>query len=218
MSRVRHKVIYESRLLNSKIHGNALLGNLLGYFSALPKHSVDEIASYKHHLNEGTPFVRYIRPFLNMVYLSRTSSRYGFTLSGYDERAVWHAYHDYIGAKREFRLTNLYIPTARSLTGSDTNVLDREGSFTVADDAGETRRKVATSLLKGGSEGAVLYALRYLVFGRGLRLQVRLDSTQILEYQRAEEVADAFGRGHAALREAIVDAVTGAIYSLMRPS
>lgn len=216
MSRVQHRVVYESRLLNSRIRGNALLGSLLGYFSALSKGSVDEIASYKHHLVEMSPFVRYIRPFLNMVYLSRTSSKYGFTLSGYDERAIWHAYHEYIGMKKEFRLTNLYIPTAHSLTGADTDVLDSEGSFTAADSKEEVRRKVELSLERGGSEGAALYALKYLVFGRGAKLEVRGPTFGIREFLSSEDVVHELRTADPLVRETIYNVVTEAIYTVMR--
>lgn len=120
--------------------------NLLNFFGSLSKKHIDAIASTKEYITNETQFIRYLKPIFNMIYLSITSKKYGYTLSGFDEKQLWVTYHKLIGEAKNYKLTNLYIPTMKNIFSKETNVLDKESNFAYCDSQIDIRRKIEKNL------------------------------------------------------------------------
>lgn len=176
------KVLYESRIIKDKEGYSDISLSLLKYFGVLPKKKIDEIASYKSYMKDDTPFIRYIKPFFNMIYLANTSSRYGFTLSGLDEQSLWKVYQEYVGKDMNFKLTNLYIPTMKGVLTSETDVLDKINNISYCDSESDIKEKLIKAFSSVEDSSCVHYALKYLIFNYGQKVFVNNSNGQNLHY------------------------------------
>lgn len=107
------KIIYESSFVKNKKKSKLAFESFLEKSSKLTVESIKEIQKNKP-ISDNERFSRYMKPILNMTYLSLTTphkSNYGFTLSGYDEKVLWDCYKEMFQNSENCKLCNLYIPT-----------------------------------------------------------------------------------------------------------
>lgn len=211
-----HKVVYESHILRSRRASRSVLQSLLTYFGDVPKERVDAIAAYKRMMTDQMPFVRYMKPFLNMLYLSCSSPRFGFTLSGYDERPLWKSYQELVGDARKITLANLYIPTLKSITSGATDVFDKEQDITIVDSHLDVVVKIRTNLTHPDPEAGVFYVLKYIVFRKGYGLLARDGSGNMKSYNSVDKLIEDVSDQHVLDRESVVEALSEVIVALIR--
>jgi hypothetical protein len=105
----RLSIIKESSFVKSNRRSRSVLLSLLNKSSKLQLREIKQIQLHKP-IKEEEAFSRYMKPLYNMSFLSLTSEKYGFTLSGADEKPLWDSYNK-IFKTESYRLCNLYIPT-----------------------------------------------------------------------------------------------------------
>jgi len=115
----RLKIIKESSFIKSNRKSRKVLISLLEKSSELKRGEIKQIQQGKP-INENEAFSRYMKPLYNMSFLSLTSKKYGFTLSGLDEKPLWDCYNKNFN-KESYNLCNLYIPTIDNTEARDTN-------------------------------------------------------------------------------------------------
>ena len=185
----RYEIIYESNILNRKMKRADILLTLLEHFGFLSKGHFENIASFKHHVSDDAPFIRYMKPILNMLYLAVSEKPYGFTLSGYDEKALWDIYQLKLAKTREYKLTNVFIPTMRSTLNEETNVLDKKSNVNFCDSLNDIVKKISTHRFELDN-GGVLYALKYLCFAEGNVLTVDNGKGNLTEYRDLDRLLE----------------------------
>lgn len=166
LSNINHKVYYESNIISNKNSCNQISLKLLEYFGKVSKKDIDSISSYKTYTDNETEttFIRYIKPFFNMIYLASISNAHGFTLSGYDEKSLWDAYHKYIGKYSDFAISNLYIPTMGGIDPFGTNILDKINNISFCDSIKDISEKILHNTNVTNENCCINYAFKYIVF------------------------------------------------------
>jgi len=114
----RLKIIKESSFIKSNKKSRKVLISLLEKSSELKRGEIRQIQQNKP-INENEAFSRYMKPLYNMSFLSLTSKKYGFTLSGLDEKPLWDCYNKNFKVEG-YKLCNLYIPTIDNTEARDT--------------------------------------------------------------------------------------------------
>jgi hypothetical protein len=214
LSNCRYRVVYESAVLKSARYNKALMFSIFDYLGSVRKGNIDTIAQPKDYIDEGVVFLRYLKPLFNMLYLSVTSKDYGFTLSGYDEQILWKTYHSLIGEARDYKLTNLYIPTMRSTMHQATHVWDKTTNITSADSRLDIREKVEESLSNPSAENGALYALKYVHFSKDRKLAVSVGRNQIKQYSSVDDLIYDVVHARIPDSDALCDAITEVLYEL----
>jgi hypothetical protein len=183
---------------NLQQRDSKLLVSLLDYFGGLTKQQFDEFATNNSHVNSNAPFIRYIKPALNMLYLVTFGSEYGFTLSGADEQDIWDKYDNIIGIHKQKRYVNLYIPKMLSATAQETHVHDTRTNIAISDTPKDIKNKILESINMPPSPLA-RYIVDYLfpLAGCGTILNCQnSDFDSLIEFTningiQAEDIADA---------------------------
>ncbi len=142
----KRRIIRESKYLSRSKRLKETISSLILYSYELSLGAVKEIQKDKAYINDGAQFARFLKPLFNMLYLRQTSTDYGFTLSGYDEKPLWDTYCENIDTARTYRLCNLYIPKMVGIAGAPTNVLDTENNIYYGEKIESIRSKVRSDL------------------------------------------------------------------------
>ena len=114
----RLTIIKESSFIKSDRKSRKVLVSLLEKSSELKRGEMKQIQQNKP-INDNEVFSRYMKPLYNMSFLSLTSKKYGFTLSGLDEKPLWDCYNKNFKVE-SYKLCNLYIPTIDNTEARDT--------------------------------------------------------------------------------------------------
>lgn len=171
------KIVYESSFFKRKAKALHLINSILQIYSELTVKDLVEINKSKVYIRKAskTKFIRYSKPVYNMVYLSASKIKFGLTLSGEDEKILWDTY-SHTSEHRNHSLTNLFIPTMRSIDSGSTDVLDHTKNITVNDLIVDIEEKIITSretLKSEKEESGLLYLLNHNVFFRNKGLLVK---------------------------------------------
>ena len=114
----RLTIIKKSSFIKSSNKSREVLISLLEKSSELKCREIKQIQQNKP-INENEVFSRYMKPLYNMSFLSLTSKKYGFTLSGLDEKPLWDCFNKNFKVE-SYKLCNLYIPTIENTEARDT--------------------------------------------------------------------------------------------------
>lgn len=104
----------ENDFIKSKRKSQKIFLSMLEKASTITLGDIKKIQqNKKHYINNDTKFARFMKPLYNILFLSFTlkGTKYGFTLSGEDEKPLWSLYNARFGDKEGYKLCNLYIPT-----------------------------------------------------------------------------------------------------------
>ncbi|MDP8225815.1 MAG: hypothetical protein P9L99_20815 [Candidatus Lernaella stagnicola] len=160
------KIIFEleTTLLSKKSFRALFLKNLLYYFGC--KKMGASQGNMHHDTFKKTPLYRHLLPVLNFTYLETTKHRFGITLAGLDDKKIWDCFSEVFKKKSGDRkeLVNVYIPPMKSIFGTDTHALDREGNFCLRDDRAALEKKVLQNIETLDESVGVFYLLKWFIF------------------------------------------------------
>ena len=186
-----HNIVYESKIFAKSSTNRIILEKLLNYFSNIDIGSIEKIGKQKGYMKNSTKLIRYIKPCLNMLYLNAIKKKFGFTLSGYDEKPLWDTFKKYIPEGKNIRLTNLYIPKMHSITGRDTDVLDKIDNITLNDSISDIRNKLIKLDYINIPNSTINYLLEKNLFLFDKEITIKLqDEKSTKRYNSLKEIKD----------------------------
>ena len=211
------KIIYESRFLSTYRLSHFILSEFLNYLNNIDIRGLEILGNKKGYLTSEAKALRYVKPCLNMLYLGAIDKPCGFTLSGYDEQPQWEMFKNDMPKGKDIRLTNLYIPCMRSLTGDSTDVLDKDGNITHSDSITDVRRKLSNSDYLSSQDNVVCYFLQIHIFLVNETIRVPLKKPDALkEFKTLNELMSDFQAQE--INKNLVDmSISTVIYELMHP-
>jgi hypothetical protein len=156
----------ENDFVKSKRKSQKVFLSMLYKASTLTLGDIKQIQQNKeHYINDSTKFARFMKPLYNILFLDFTSKgkKYGFTLSGEDEKPLWNLYNTKIGDTEGYKLCNLYIPTIKLSHAKDNtnNIYYQEQEDSILN-------KVQTNfsnLVDIPNDSCISLFLKLLVFG-----------------------------------------------------
>ena len=184
------KILYESKQSKKRLNFQSFLGLSQQLFVS----DMININQSKKYISESniTSYIRYTKPILNMIYLSTSSKKYSFTLSGADEQILWDAFSR-TNLYNRYRLINLYIPIMNGLMGAKSEALDRDYNVTFSDSLEDIENKLNQYSQKIDSmtlnqreieNSFIFYLLHHLKFVKNEGITVKLlNNTDKREYK-----------------------------------
>lgn len=158
----------ENDFVKSKRKSQKIFLSMLGKASTLTLGDIKQIQQKKeHYINDDTKFARFMKPLYNILFLSFTlrGKKYGFTLSGEDEKPLWSLYSSKFEDKEGYKLCNLYIPTIKLSHAKDNinNIYYQENEDSIYDKV----QKNFNDLSNIPEKSCVSLFLQLLIFGNG---------------------------------------------------
>jgi hypothetical protein len=165
----------------------------------------------KPHVEDHTPSIRFFKPTLNMLYLKLVPYKIGFTFSGYDEKALWDTFIKNKVDGQNMRLTNFYLPTLPTLSGGQTDVLDKTNNITVDDSENDIYNKIFSNQQCLEDKGLIRMTLEVFLM-TGETISIQINNTDFKKYSRFEEIESDLQDDK--LKKKIISSISQEIYGL----
>jgi hypothetical protein len=212
------KIIKETSFISKKRKSKSVLISMLNFSVHLTCKAMHDIQEVKeHYINEKTEFIKYMKPLFNMLYLKHTSKKYGFTLSGLDEKPLWDAYQQNINVREDYKLCNLYIPTIEN-----SHVLDKSrNNIYKNDDKNIVLEKVISNFnvdnksdIKGNS--SVSLFVKILIFKNEQNIRYNTGIGNIIEIKNWDSFVHTLFEDSITekQKQSIYESITNQIYNM----
>ena len=217
LNEVNHTFLLESNVIKRNKNALKVLEKFFVYFASLKVKSIYSISKHKNYSINDLYFLRFMKPILNMSYLSITSKKYGYTMSGIDEEHLWETYNKFIGDSKKHKLTNFYIPLMRSISGKSINVSEKSKNenINITLSLPDIEKRVRENLKHLDENSVTFYALKYCYFSIGNKLLVKQDDNSYVNISSVLDL-NKYIKEHQNDLENIITYISQALLSILK--